>query len=105
MPIFTNTEWSCDHLILPFLLETDRKVDERTTKRNLTLPRTNVFAFNKIYQQKRVCAFSQDHRTLTISSAVKPVIFCHTIPSTVLQLNVVMFALAGQSTSLLMGDL
>lgn len=55
------------------------------------------YLFETIYQEKGG-AFSQDHTMLTDSSAV---IFC--FPST--QLNVVMFTSAGQSTSLLMGDL
>lgn len=42
--------------------------------------------FYTVYQEKG-CAFSQDHRMLAISSAVKPVIFCHTFPSTVPQLK------------------
>lgn len=69
MPIFTNTEWSRDHLILPLLLD-NRQVDNKKS-----LPRTNVFAFLKEFIRKN--RFLRDHKMLTVSSAL---IFCHAFP-------------------------
>lgn len=54
MPIFTNTEWSCDYLILPFQTQTDRwtKKDKKKHKYNLAKDRCVTFIYQTFFGGK-----------------------------------------------------
>lgn len=65
MPIFTNTEWSCDYLILPFQTQTDRwtKKDKKKKehKYNLAKDRCVTFIYQTFWGEKGWTEYSLTH--------------------------------------------